>query len=64
MSWRQCGLEVSQHDNLLAFLNRQLLKSYIKITKFTECMSTAIDKTDVVNWSMELDHEKNCLWNV
>lgn len=56
MNWRECGLGVSQHDDPLALLNRQLQKSYIKMPKSTECMSTTIDKTDVVNWLMELHH--------
>lgn len=38
MSWRECGLGVSQHENPLALLNRQVLKSYVKVPKTTESM--------------------------
>lgn len=61
MSWRECGLGVSQHENPLALLNRQVLKSYVKMPKTTESMLTTIDKIDVVIWSMELHCEKNSL---
>lgn len=46
-----------QHDDSLALLNR-LQKSYIKMTKFTKCMSTTIAKIDVVSWLMKLHHLK------
>lgn len=39
-------------------MNRQLHKFYAKMPKSTECMSTTIDKIDVVNLSIGLHYEK------
>lgn len=51
MKWGECGPASP------VLLNR-LQKSYMKMPKSIEYMSTTIEKIDVVNWLMKLHHLK------